>query len=144
MAVIPCCFLRVTVGSTERAFLITGGLPVVLHPRPWTSCLYPLLCSISPRIRRQLLLRSPLGATVAFGYPSSLSNWGRTCFLDFARLSARLDPMRKVGTLAERTCKQPGLPGTQPQPRGYSRYARNPQAERSHQENDQKVDLKFR
>jgi hypothetical protein len=85
----------------------------VLHPRPWTSCLYPLLCSISPRIRRQLLLRSPLGATVAFGYPSSLSNWGRTCFLDFAQLSDRLDPIQKAGTLAERTCKQPGLPGTQ-------------------------------
>jgi len=85
----------------------------VLHPRPWTSCLYPLLCSISPRIRRQLLLRSPLGATVAFGYPSSLSNWGRTCFLDFAQLSDRLDPIQKAGTLAERTRKQPGLPGTQ-------------------------------
>ncbi|MEI6564498.1 MAG: hypothetical protein WCO42_09370 [bacterium] len=29
--------------------------------------------------------------------------------------------MRKVGTLAERTCKQPGLPGTQPRVALYHR-----------------------
>ena len=91
--VIPCCFLRVTVGATKRAILITGGLQVVLHPRPCTLCLYPLLCSISPRIRLRRLLRSPHGDTVALGYPSPLSNWGRTCFLDFVQLSVRLDPM---------------------------------------------------
>ena len=126
--VIPCCFLRVTVGATKRAILITGGLPVVLHPRPCTPCLYPLLCSISRRIRLRLLLRSLHRDTVAFGYPSPLSNWGRTCFLDFVQLSARLDPMKKIGTLAERTCKQPGVPGTHPSARGYGSQARRSSA----------------
>jgi len=39
------------------------------------------------------------------------------------RLSLTLDAFLKFGTLAERTDKQPGVPGTQPSPGAYSSKA---------------------
>jgi hypothetical protein len=48
------------------------------------------------------------------------------------RLSLTLDAFLKFGTLAERTDKQPGVPGTQPASRGYSSLTRrNPHRRRS-------------
>jgi hypothetical protein len=38
--VLPCCFPCVTVRHTRGDITITGGLPIVLHPRPCSSCLY--------------------------------------------------------------------------------------------------------
>ena len=59
--------------------LVTGGLRLVLHPRPAHPASYPLPCTVGPCLRFRLPLRSPRGDTVAFRYPSSLPNWDGTC-----------------------------------------------------------------
>ena len=89
----------------------------MLHPRPMHPASYPLLRAIGPRIRFRPSLRSPRGDTVAFRYPLALPTWGRTNSLIRYRLPFTLDTYLKFGTLAERTDKQPGIPGTQQQNR---------------------------
>jgi len=80
----------------------------VLHPRPCVSRLKPDFCTSA----RVFAIRPPQGSlsswTFAFGYPSSLPNWDWTCSLIRTLFRLTLDANLKVGTLAERTSKQPG------------------------------------
>ena len=62
----------------------------MLHPRPAHSASYPLPCTVGPRFRFRLSLCSPRGDTVAFGYPSALSAWGRTLLFELRQFSIML------------------------------------------------------
>ena len=74
---------------------------------------YPLLYTIGPHIRFRPSLRSPRRDTVAFRYPLALPTWGRTNSLIRNHLPFTLAAYLKIGTLAKRTDKQLGIPGTQ-------------------------------
>jgi hypothetical protein len=43
----PVCFRCVAAGSTPCAIAITGGLTVVLHPRPWARRLESVCCTLA-------------------------------------------------------------------------------------------------
>jgi len=92
---------------------------VIRHSGNWrtSGCVAPSSLCISPHIR--FLFISPRfrlwppqgslsGQTFAFGYPSSLPNWGWTCPLSRTASCVTLDANPGIGTLAERTSKQPG------------------------------------
>jgi hypothetical protein len=51
--------------------------------------------------------------TFAFGYTSALPTCDWTCSLIRTPFPVTLDAKLEIGTLAERTSKQPGSPGTQ-------------------------------
>ena len=109
------CFLHVTVKCTCSASAVTGGLPIVLHPRPRETCLISATAGCFPAATcpsaRVFVIRLPQGLltedTFAFDYPSALPTWGWTCPRDSAKLP--LDRASEFGTLAERTSKQPGV-----------------------------------
>ena len=80
----------------------------MLHPRPCVSRLESDFCTSA----RVFAFRPPQGSltslTFAFGYTSALSTCGWTCSLIRTNSFDMLDADFKVGTLAERTSKQPG------------------------------------
>ena len=126
--VIPCCFPCVTVRSTSRDISITGGLILVLHSRP-CSLAYTYRRAVSPFPsalcdRPACLLPASfnpsLGRISAFRYTSALFTCGWTNSLLAPFPYVMLDACLEFGTLAERTSKQPGMPGTQPTNAPYS------------------------
>ena len=119
--VLPCCFPCVTVRSTKRDISITGGLILVLHSRP-CSLAYTCRRAVSslpsalfdrPACSLPASFNPPFGRISAFRYTSALSTCGWTCSLIVPPSIPTLDAGFEFGTLAERTSKQPGTPGTQ-------------------------------
>ena len=73
--------------------------------------MYPASNPISVRQPASLFPASsprPLGATVAFHYPSALPTWNWTCSLKRTGFLLRLTALRNSVHSRERTSKQPG------------------------------------
>ena len=135
----PCCFRYVTVESTERADalrrvcacsgLVTGAAVCVafsplIRPRlysPTGGQFYPVYTVRSAHIFAFRFLQPALtGRISASRYLSCYLSQGWTCSLSFPKPNGMLDAVFSFGTLAERTSKQPGSPGTQPALRAYA------------------------
>ena len=105
-----------------------------------SDCVAPSSPCIPPQIRflyisSRLRLRPPQGLlaedTFAFGYTSALPTCGWTCSLIRTPFRVTLDAYLEVGTLAERTSKQPGRARhTTNNWRVFARTARNSQLSR--------------
>jgi hypothetical protein len=131
--VIPCCFPRVTVGSTRCAWQLEDfGLCCTLVPR------------ISPRIRfpvrsARVFASGFLSAPLAGIQLPSATLWRHLPGAGLTRLISSSVPVAcsgfpltgLTGLVCSRACtrKQPGLPGTQPTPAGYRGPRRTAQPE---------------
>ena len=123
----PCCFRHVTVESTERAAaplkkLVTGAAMCVafsphIRPRLYspTGGQFSPVCTVrSAHIFALSFLQPALTKRIsASRYLSCYLSQGWTCSLIAPEFLDTLDAYLKFGTLAERTSKQPGSPGTQ-------------------------------
>ena len=127
--VLPGCFLHITVGSTWcvsnfRTSDCVASLSFSLH----TSASYPPIRSLDPicairsaRVFDSGFLSAPLpGIQLPSSSLRRYLNWDGTNPLIRPNPSVILDAWTGFGTIAERTRKQPGLPGTQPRAAGYS------------------------
>jgi hypothetical protein len=104
------------VGEHLKQIVFAGDRPVAclgLSSIPWHIGPRDKFIGWSPAVRRRNLHLAAYNTRFLILPWVEPLNWDGTCSLSANPLSVTLDAVLKVGTLAKRTRKQPGLPGTQ-------------------------------